>query len=39
LRAALGHAVRVDVEAHGKGHEMTFTDKSGDTVATLVSGR
>ncbi|MGA8248969.1 MAG: hypothetical protein WB797_18830 [Nocardioides sp.] len=37
LRAALGHAVRVDVEAHGKGSELTFTNKKGRTVATLVS--
>lgn len=39
LRTALGHAVRVDVEAHGTGHELTFTNKKGDTVATLVSAR
>ncbi len=37
LRRALGHAVRVDVEAHGQGHELTFADKNGDDVATLVS--
>ncbi len=39
LRTALGHAVRVDVEAHGQRSRLTFTDKSGDTVATLVSPR
>lgn len=37
LRAPLTHATRVDVDAHGKGQELTFTNKHGDTVATFVS--
>jgi hypothetical protein len=37
LQASLVDATRVDVEAHGRGHRLTFTDKHGDTVATLVA--
>jgi hypothetical protein len=37
LRASLADATRVDVDAHGKGQELTFRDKDGDTVATFVS--
>ena len=37
LRASLADATRVDVDAHDNGQELTFKDKNGDPVATLVS--